>query len=42
LTQLTGEYFGYYYDSSKSDRERAIRQIEKWWEEKGRQMRFDD
>lgn len=42
LTLLTGEYFGYYYDSSKSDRERAIRQIEKWWEEKGRQMRFDD
>ncbi len=42
LNQLTGEYFGYYYDSSKSDRERSIRQIEKWWEEKGRQMRFDD
>ncbi len=42
LNQITGEYFGYYYDSSKSDRERAVRQIEKWWEEKGRQLHFDD
>lgn len=42
LNQITGEYFDYYYDSGKSDRDRAIKQIEKWWEEKGRYLHFDD
>jgi HEAT repeat protein/type II secretion system (T2SS) protein E len=42
LTQATQEYFGYYFDSSKNDREKAIRRWEKWWNDKGRRMNFDD
>jgi hypothetical protein len=42
LSQLTREYFGYYFDSDKDDRERAVHRWEAWWEEKGRQMHFDD
>jgi len=41
LNQLTNEYFGYYFDSSKADREKAIKRWMQWWEEKGRSMRFD-
>jgi hypothetical protein len=42
LYQLTQEYFGYYYDSRKDEREKAVRRWERWWEEKGRRMHFDD
>jgi hypothetical protein len=42
LTQLTGEYFGYYYDSGKKELERAVLQWEAWWNEKGRRLNFDD
>jgi len=42
LTKISNEYFGYYFDSSKQDRERAVRRWEKWWEENGRRMHFDD
>jgi hypothetical protein len=42
LTQLTGEYFGYYYDSGKKELERAVLQWEAWWNEKGRRLKFDD
>ncbi len=42
LTQITGEYFGYYYDSGKKDLERAVLQWEAWWIEKGRRIKFDD
>jgi hypothetical protein len=41
LTQLTGEYFGYYYDSEKKNRQHAILQWEAWWSEKGRRINFD-
>jgi hypothetical protein len=41
LQKLTQEFFGYYFDSDRADRERAIRAWEQWWEEKGKHMRFD-
>lgn len=41
LNQLTQEYFGYYFDSSKEDREQAVRRWESWWQEKGRSLYVD-
>jgi len=42
LNQITGEHFGYHYDSSKEEREQAMQRWEQWWEDKGRRMHFDD
>jgi hypothetical protein len=42
LNHITNEYFGYYFDSKKEDREKAVREWELWWQVVGRQMRFDD
>jgi hypothetical protein len=42
LSQITGEHFGYHYDSAKEEREQAVQRWEQWWEEKGRRMHFDD
>ena len=42
LNHITNEYFGYYYDSKKEEREQAVHRWEQWWEEKGRRMHFDD
>jgi hypothetical protein len=42
LNQITGEHFGYHYDSAKEEREQAVQRWEQWWEEKGRRMHFDD
>lgn len=39
--QLTQEYFGYFFDSDPAERERAVRRVEAWWQEKGRFLRFD-
>jgi hypothetical protein len=41
LQRLTQETFGYYFDADRSDRERAVRQWERWWEEKGKLMHLD-
>ncbi len=42
LSHITNEYFGYYYDSKKEEREQAVQRWVQWWEEKGRRMHFDD
>ena len=42
LNQITGEHFGYHFDSEKVEREQAVQRWEQWWEEKGRRMHFDD
>jgi hypothetical protein len=42
LNQITGEHFGYHYDSSKEEREQALQRWDQWWEDKGRRMHFDD
>jgi hypothetical protein len=42
LSQITGEHFGYHYDSSKEEREQALQRWEQWWEDQGRRMHFDD
>ena len=36
LSDQTDEFFGYYFDSSRADREKAVRRWELWWEETGR------
>ncbi len=41
LARLTQETFGYYFDAERSDRERAVRQWERWWEEKGKHQHLD-
>jgi hypothetical protein len=41
IGQLTQEYFGYFFDSEPAEREKAVRRIETWWQEKGRHMRFE-
>jgi hypothetical protein len=42
LNHITNEYFGYYFDSKKEDREKAIKEWELWWQVVGRQKQFDD
>jgi hypothetical protein len=42
LGQLTSQYFDYYFDAEKKEREKAIDQWEEWWQEKGRGMRLED
>jgi hypothetical protein len=41
LSRLTDEYFGYYFDSPKAERERAIERWQQWWREKGRRIHYD-
>ncbi len=41
FSQLTQEYFGYFFDSDPAERDKAVRRIEAWWQEKGRFLRFD-
>jgi ribosomal 50S subunit-associated protein YjgA (DUF615 family) len=41
LNNLTQEFFGYYFDSKKSDREKAVKRWEAWWKEKGCKLSFD-
>lgn len=41
IGQLTQEYFGYFFDSDPAERDKAVRRVEAWWQEKGRFLRFD-
>lgn len=41
LNQLTGEYFGYFYDATKAEREKAARQWRRWWETRGRLLNLE-
>ena len=40
LSRITKESFGYYFDSSKSDRQKAIKRWEQWWRDEGRHLRL--
>jgi len=41
LNRLTGEYFGYFYDANKAEREKAARQWRRWWETRGRLLNIE-
>ncbi|MBN2497439.1 MAG: HEAT repeat domain-containing protein, partial [Deltaproteobacteria bacterium] len=42
LRSLTGQRFGYDFDAPKADREKAARQWERWWEDRGQHLSFED
>lgn len=35
LREITGEFFGYFYDAPKKDREKSIERWKEWWKEEG-------
>jgi|GEM_PF-2315733 len=41
LKELTGEFFGYFYDAPKKDRERSIERWKEWWKTEG-EKRFKE
>ncbi len=42
LHQLTGEYFGYFFDSDRNARRKAVKQWEQWWQQEGQFLRFEE